>query len=77
MAEIIQFPGREVTHVDIEQNFALRAVRDYFERIHPGRTTARVFVSPEEAAEALPDADYFLAWLWSEGFKIVPTEDSV
>lgn len=74
MVEIIQFPGRERTHVDVEQDYALRAIRDYFDRIHPGRTVARTLVSKEEADEALPDADHFLAWLWSEGFKITPVD---
>jgi hypothetical protein len=67
-AIILQFPEPP------KGNGALEVVADYLERVHVCRTIARGMVSKEESDDALPDADYFLAWLWSEGFKIVPID---
>lgn len=64
-AQLIQFPEPP------KGSGALEAVRDYLERVHPARVMARGFVDQAEADEALPEADYFLAWLASQGFVIV------
>lgn len=59
-------------------NGALSAVRDYLERVNPARVMARSILGKDEEFEgidALPDADHFLAWMWDQGFKIVPVED--
>lgn len=69
-AQIIQFP------IPPTGNGAREVVKDYLERIHVARTLARCVADPVDVAAALPDEDYFLAWLWSEGFKIVPLDDS-
>lgn len=69
-ALILQFPEPP------KGNGALELIEDYFSRIHPARVTARMFVSKEEAEAALPDPDFFLAWLWSEGFKVVPVSEA-
>lgn len=53
-------------------NGALEVVRDYLERVYPARMCARLLVDKAESDAALPDADYFLAYLASEGFVIVP-----
>lgn len=58
-------------------NGALEVVRDYLERVHPARVMARGVVDCGEYLTMpgyLPDADYFLAWLAGEGFKVVPIE---
>jgi hypothetical protein len=60
----------------IRGNGALEIVRDYLERVHPARTVARSLVSKDESDAALPDADYFLAYLANEGFLIVPVEQT-
>lgn len=55
-------------------NGALEVVRDYLERVHPARTMAKLFVDDFNGLDALPDADHFLAWMWEQGFKVVPVE---
>lgn len=55
-------------------NVAIEVVRDWLERVHPARTAARLLVDKAESDAALPDADYFLAWLWDQGFKIEAIE---
>jgi hypothetical protein len=57
-------------------NGALELVRDYLDRIHPARMCARSLVGKAESDAALPDGDYFLAWLAAEGFVIVPLESA-
>lgn len=65
-AEIVQFPEPP------KGNGAREVVRDYLDRVVPARTMAKLFVSEFEGLDALPDVDHFLAWLWEQGFKIVP-----
>lgn len=52
----------------------LAVVRDWLERVHPARTAARLLVDKAESDAATPDAEYFIEWLESEGFRIVSTE---
>lgn len=44
-------------------NGALEVVRDYFDRVQPARC---------EGIDELPAADNFLAWLWEQGFMVIP-----
>jgi hypothetical protein len=72
VAHILQFPIKEPPHGG---NGALDIVRDYLERVHAARVMARAILEDLEGLDALPDGDHFLAWLWEQGFKIVPVED--
>jgi hypothetical protein len=72
-AEIIDLPRRHP--VGNPGNGALDAVRDYLERVNPARVMARSILEKDESFEgldSLPDADHFLAWMWDQGFKVVP-----
>jgi hypothetical protein len=71
-AEIVSLNDRRRPPED--GNGALAVVRDYLARVHPARVMARSIVDQAEIDAALPDADYFLAWLWEQGFKIEPIE---
>jgi hypothetical protein len=48
-------------------NGALELVRHYFEHYRPN-------LAPPHAA--LPDGEYFLAWLANEGFIVVPISEA-
>ncbi len=65
-ADVLQFPAPP------PGNGALEIVRDYFERIHPARMCARSLVDKSESDAALPNADYFLAYMAAAGFVMVP-----
>lgn len=53
-------------------NGAREVVQTYLDRVHSARVMARVHAEPADITEALYDHDHFIAWLWQEGFKIVP-----
>lgn len=75
-AHIIQFPMPEPPNGG---NGALDVVRDYLGRVNPARVMARSVLGRGdvfEGLDALPDGDHFLAWMWEQGFKVVPVEDS-
>lgn len=72
VAHVIQFPVKEPPD---EGNGALDVVRDYLGRVYPARVMARLVLgrgSVFEGLDALPDGDHFVAWMWEQGFKIVP-----
>lgn len=69
-AEIIVLPVIYKEHDT--GNGAREVVRTYLERVHSARVMARVHADPIDITEALTDHDHFLAWLWQEGFMIVP-----
>jgi hypothetical protein len=73
-AEIITLSDRRSIDGGNAGNGALELMRDYLGRIHPARMAARSLVDKAESDAAVPDADYFLAWLWDQGFKIEPIE---
>lgn len=73
---ILTFPPRQPPPTE-PGNAVLEVVRDYLERVHPARVMARGMVDCGEYLAMpgyLPDADFFLAWLASEGFKVVPLD---
>jgi hypothetical protein len=72
-AIILQFPEQESIN---EGNGALEVVADYLERVHPARVMARAIMDEFETGDALPNPDHFLMWLWDQGFKVVPLEES-
>lgn len=74
-ATVLQFPEQPPPN---DGNGALSVVRDYLERVNPARVMARAILEKGdgfEGLDALPDPDHLLAWLWEQGFKIVPIED--
>jgi hypothetical protein len=71
-ATLIQFPEQPPPN---DGNGALEVVSDYLERVHPARVMARAILDEFETDDALPNPDHLLAWLWEQGFKIVPLED--
>jgi hypothetical protein len=79
-AEIIHFPERTPKQPPpSEGGGALDVVRDYLARVNPARVMARAVLDKGdgfEGIDALPDADHFLAWLWEQGFKVIPVDES-
>lgn len=69
-AEIIVLPVIRIERND--GNGARELVQTYLERVHSARVMARIHADPADTTEALTDHDHFIAWLWQEGFKIVP-----
>jgi len=69
-AEIIDLPVVRVER--IAGNGARETVQVYLERVHSARVMARVIADPVDVDNALSDHDHFVAWLWQEGYKIVP-----
>lgn len=67
-AEILQFPEPP------KGNGALGVIKHYFELIHPARMCAKMLVDQQELSTVLSDEDYFLAYLYAQGFKLVPVE---
>ena len=72
MADIIKFPEPELR--SLQGNGAREALREYFGEIHSDRSKARPGFAAATAQGDLSDEDYFLAWLYNEGFKVVPIE---
>ena len=68
-AVLIQFPEPP------KGNGALEVVRDYLARVHAARTMAKAIVDDFEGLDVLPDGDHFLAWLYEQGFKVVPLDN--
>lgn len=76
VAHVIQFPTKEPPS---NGSGALDVVRDYLDRVNPARVMARSVLGRGdvfEGLDALPDGDHFVAWMWEQGFKIVPVEDA-
>lgn len=62
MADIIDIADRRMTSPG---NGALEKMREYFSTKH----------NWPDHIPAMTEADYFLSWLWLEGFKVVPLSD--
>lgn len=72
-AEIIVLPVVRTERSD--GNGAREVVQVYLDLVHSARVMARVHADPADITEALSDHDHFIAWLWQEGFKIVPVAE--
>lgn len=63
MTEIVNFPQRPIN----PGNGSLEKLKEYFGKDH----------NWPDHIPTMTEAEYFLAWLWMEGFKIVPAADEV
>lgn len=63
MTNIVELASRRMTSPG---NGALEKMREYFSTDH----------NWPDHIPAMTEADYFLAWLWMEGFRVVPLPDA-